>query len=300
MDLLSCTDISIPSTAEELLASYNSQAAELLNAYEEELYLSAESERNNSSIPAADVNSYDGFGVHGRIKSCDDTLQIDSQHSAVLAHDPINCDGANYEDEAGFCAFESLVDYPDDECLAAIDAANRNPARPHIKRGTDSMPAYKGPNNALGEPEDTSTVVQLGHTLLRHDLEESTKGSLRAWLRGGLWPLVNHSATYEEDIGEQCSLDMMQAEVEEDVEAKLMLRQIARVRLYHRYTEQKRRIKDCRSPKNMGVKFDEEVETIDRLLERFYADWTRRMKKRKGPFVVNSTSRKASARDGVS
>jgi hypothetical protein len=49
----------------------------------------------------------------------------------------------------------------------------------------------------------------------------------------------------------------------------------------------------------MGVKFDEEVETIDRLLERFYADWTRRMKKRKGPFVVNSTPRKASARDGA-
>jgi hypothetical protein len=35
------------------------------------------------------------------------------------------------------------------------------------------------------------------------------------------------------DIGEQCSTDMMQAEVEEDVEAKLMLRQRARVRLYY-------------------------------------------------------------------
>lgn len=143
MDLLSSTSISIPSTAEELLASYNSQAAELLDAYEEELYLSAESERNNSSFLATDVNNCHGFGVHTPIKSSDDTLQIGSQRSATLTHDPINCDGANYEvDEAGFCAFESLVGYPDDECLAAIDAANRNPARPHIKRGTDSMPAY--------------------------------------------------------------------------------------------------------------------------------------------------------------
>jgi hypothetical protein len=81
-----------------------------------------------------------------------------------------------------FVPFESLVDYPDDKCLAAIDAANRNPARPHNKRGTHSMPAYKGPDNALGEPEDTPTVAQQGHTLLRPDLEEFTKGSLRAWL----------------------------------------------------------------------------------------------------------------------
>jgi hypothetical protein len=91
--------------------------------------------------------------------------------------------------------------------------------------------------------------VQLGHIFLRHDLEEFTKGSLRAWLRGGLWPHVNQSGSYEEGIGEQCSLDMMQAEVEKDMEVKLMLRRIARVRLYYWYKKQKRRIKDRGSPK---------------------------------------------------
>jgi hypothetical protein len=105
MDLLSSTGISILSTAEELLASYNSQATELLDAYEEESYLSAESERDTSSFLATDVNSCHGFGVHAPIKSSDDTLQIGSQRSATLTHDPINCEGANYEDEAGFCAF---------------------------------------------------------------------------------------------------------------------------------------------------------------------------------------------------
>jgi hypothetical protein len=150
MDLLSSTGISILSTAEELLASYNSQATELLDAYEEESYLSAESERDTSSFLATDVNSCHGFGVHAPIKSSDDTLQIGSQRSATLTHDPINCEGANYEDEAGFCAFESLVDYPDDKSLDAIDAANCNPVRPHNKRGTHSMPAYKGPTQRPG------------------------------------------------------------------------------------------------------------------------------------------------------
>lgn len=35
----------------------------------------------------------------------------------------------------------------------------------------------QGPNNVLGELEGISTVVQLGHTLLRHDLEESLKAA---------------------------------------------------------------------------------------------------------------------------
>jgi hypothetical protein len=44
---------------------------------------------------------------------------------------------------------------------------------------------------------------------------------------------------YEEDIGEQSSLDMLQAEVEDDTETTLMLRQIARVPLYYRYKSRK-------------------------------------------------------------
>jgi hypothetical protein len=104
--------------------------------------------------------------------------------------------------------------------FAAIDAARPKLVKPHILRGTRIMFAYKVSNNVLGELKGISTVVQVGHTLLRHDLEEFNNGSLRAWLRGGLWPHVNCSGTYEEDIGEQCSLDTMQAEVEEDLEAK--------------------------------------------------------------------------------
>jgi hypothetical protein len=83
-------------------------------------------------------------------------------------------------------------------------------------------------------------IVQLGQSLLRYDLEGFTKGSPHPWLRGGLWPHVNRSETYEEDIGEQCSLDMMQAEVEDDTETKLMLRRIARVPLYYWYKKQKK------------------------------------------------------------
>jgi hypothetical protein len=70
--------------------------------------------------------------------------------------------------------------------FAAIDAAGPKLVKPHILRGTRIMFAYKGSNNVLGELEGISTVVQVGHTLLRHDLEEFNNGSLRAWLRGGL------------------------------------------------------------------------------------------------------------------
>jgi hypothetical protein len=135
--------------------------------------------------------------------------------------------------------------------FAAIDAASHKLVKPHILRGTRIMFAYRGSNTSLAELEGISTVVQLGQSLLRHDLAEFTEGSLHAWLRGGLWPHVNRPETYEEDIGEQCSMDMVQAEVEEDVEAKLMLRQIARVQLHYWYTERKKRIKDYKSPKIM-------------------------------------------------
>jgi hypothetical protein len=173
MDLVSSSTVSTPSTVDELLATYNSQAAELLNAYEEEAYLSylsAESEGSNSAIPATDGNSCHGLGLHAPIETSDDTLQRESHHSAALRHDYINYNGTNHGDEPGFCAFDSFVEYPDDECFAAIDPANRKqPAKPHIQRGTDIMFAYKSPNNVLEELKDVSTVVQLGHTLLRHD-----------------------------------------------------------------------------------------------------------------------------------
>lgn len=90
MDVLSSTSISTPSTVEELLATYDSQAAEFLNAYEEEVYLSclsAESEGSNSAIPVMDANSCHGLGLHRPIKSSDDTLQRDSHHSVALMHD---------------------------------------------------------------------------------------------------------------------------------------------------------------------------------------------------------------------
>ncbi|RHZ62845.1 hypothetical protein CDV55_105833 [Aspergillus turcosus] len=108
--------------------------------------------------------------------------------------------------------------------VVASDAASHKLVKPHILRGTHIMFAYRGSNTSLAELEGISTVVQLGQSLLRHDLAEFTKSSLHAWLRGGLWPHVNWLETYEEDIGEQCSMDMMQAEVEEDVKVKLMLR----------------------------------------------------------------------------
>lgn len=51
----------------------------------------------------------------------------------------------------------------------------------------------------------------------------------------------------------------------------------------------------------MGMEFDEGVETINCLLERFYADWdSTDEEKKKGPFVINFTSRRTSARDGAS
>jgi hypothetical protein len=205
MDLLSSTSISTLSTVEELLATYDSQAAEFLNAYKEEtylLYLSAESEGSNSVIPATDGNSCHGLRLHPPIKSSEDTVQRDSHHSATLRHDHINYNGTDHNHEAGFCAFDTFVDYPDNECFAAIDAASYKLMKSHIPRGTRIMFAYKGPNSVLGELEGISMVMQLGHTLLRHDLEEFTKGSLHAWLRGGLWPHVNHSGAYKEDIGE--------------------------------------------------------------------------------------------------
>jgi hypothetical protein len=120
MDVLSSTSISTPSTVEELLATNDSQAAEFLNAYEEEVYLSylsAESEGSNSAIPATDANSCHRLGLHPPIKSSDDTLQRDSHHSVALMHDRINCNNTNHDEAAGFCAFDTFVDYPDDECL---------------------------------------------------------------------------------------------------------------------------------------------------------------------------------------
>jgi hypothetical protein len=185
MDLLSSTSISTLSTVEELLATYDSQAAEFLNAYEEEtylLYLSAESEGSNSVIPATDGNSCHGLGLHPPIKSSEDTVQRDSHHSATLRHDHINYNGTDHNHEAGFCAFDTFVDYSDNECFAAIDAASCKLMKSHILRGTRIMFAYKGPNSVLGELEGISMVMQLGYTLLRHDLEEFTKGSLHAWL----------------------------------------------------------------------------------------------------------------------
>lgn len=71
MDLLSSTSISIPSTVEELLGTYDSEAAGFLNAYEEEIYLSylsAESEGSNSAIPATDGNGCHSLGLHPSIK----------------------------------------------------------------------------------------------------------------------------------------------------------------------------------------------------------------------------------------
>jgi hypothetical protein len=117
MELLSPTSISTPSTVEELLATYDSQAVEFLNAYKEEIYLSflpAESEGSDSAIPATDRIRSHGLGLHPPIKSSDDTLKRDSHHSATLRHDHINCDDTDHDDEAGSCAFDTFVDYPDE------------------------------------------------------------------------------------------------------------------------------------------------------------------------------------------
>jgi hypothetical protein len=127
MDLLSSTSISTPSRVEELLVTYDSKAAEYLDSYEEEVYLSyllAESEGRNSVIPSTDANSCHGLGLRPHIKRSDDTLQRDPRHSAALRHDHIDCNSTNQDDKAGLSAFENFVDYPDDECFAAIDAVS--------------------------------------------------------------------------------------------------------------------------------------------------------------------------------
>jgi hypothetical protein len=42
-------------------------------------------------------------------------------------HDYIDYNGANYNNKAGFCAFDSLVEYPDShEWFAAAEAATHN------------------------------------------------------------------------------------------------------------------------------------------------------------------------------
>lgn len=142
MDLLSSTSVSTPSTVEELLAKYDSQAAEFLNAHEEEIYLSylsAESEGSNSAIPETDGNSCHGLVLHPPIISSEDTVQRDSHHSATLRRDHINSSGMDHDHKARFWAFDTFVDYPDDECFAAIDAASRKLVKPHILRGTRIM-----------------------------------------------------------------------------------------------------------------------------------------------------------------
>lgn len=60
--------------------------------------------------------------------------------------------------------------------------------KPHILRGTRIIFAYRGANDSLAELEDISSIVQLGQSLLRHDLEESTK--LRAWQDDLDWVVI--------------------------------------------------------------------------------------------------------------
>jgi len=73
-----------------MLASYDSQATQVLNAYEEEVYLSSESQSYKSSIPAADWNSCRCFGLRTPIKSSENTVQKDSHHSVTVPHDHID------------------------------------------------------------------------------------------------------------------------------------------------------------------------------------------------------------------
>jgi hypothetical protein len=45
----------------------------------------------------------------------------------MLTHDYIHCDSADYDNKAGFCAFDPLVEYPDShKWFAAAEAATRN------------------------------------------------------------------------------------------------------------------------------------------------------------------------------
>lgn len=91
-----------------------------MNTYKEEvylLYLSAKLEGSNSAIPTVDVNSCYSLRLHHPIKSSDDTLQRDSHHSVALMHDHINYNSTNHNNKAGFYAFNTFINSPDDECL---------------------------------------------------------------------------------------------------------------------------------------------------------------------------------------
>jgi hypothetical protein len=55
------------------------------------------------------------------------TLSRQSNYLVMLTHDYIHCDSADYDNKAGFCAFDPLVEYPDShKWFAAAEAATRN------------------------------------------------------------------------------------------------------------------------------------------------------------------------------
>lgn len=158
---------------------------------------------------------------------------------------------------------------------------------------------YKCPNNDSIDLNKLSLAVRAGHASIRPDLRDFTETILFRWLRNGLWPALNCTLARSSDIKVQCSEDMVYLGVEEDLETKIMLRRIARIRLYYWYEEEKENMRRSETCMELDRGIDIRTRSIDAFLEYFFADWKTADKEKKNLFVAGSTSRKIWARGGV-
>jgi hypothetical protein len=150
---------------------------------------------------------------------------------------------------------------------------------PRFHLGLRLMLRYQRNNDDCPDLVRIAPAVQAGYAAINQGLQEFTENLLRKWMTKGLHPLQSHV----QDISEQCYLDLRYLGIGLDTETEVMVRRVARIRLYYWYEEQNKVAQRDRDSLGLGRGKDTRSKAIDTLLEEAYDDWK----------MANEHSRKA-------
>ena len=113
-------------------------------------------------------------------------------------------------------------------------------------------------------PDKIAHSIHASYSIIRSDLEIFMENILHTWLEKGLWPQTAPSAS--DELWDQCTIDMMQLEIEQDPETKAIMRRVAQIRMYYWHEEEKKKIE--KSPN--FVKADSEKSLHARASDAFF------------------------------
>lgn len=131
------------------------------------------------------------------------------------------------------------------------------------------MLKYESPNGASVNFKKITLAVRAGHAIIRPDLKAFTEKFLFEWLRYGLWPVSRNIQPQPNENIVQCSKEMNYLRIGKDQETMIMIRRIARIRLYYWYEKERIKMLHSQVPVELERGVDTRTRAMDAILEYF-------------------------------